>query len=58
MSDYKIDNEGSGQLFKNPVLEKLSRTHFAFPVSLYFILAFISLCVGLFMVRENPLKIL
>lgn len=30
-------NNGTKQLFENPILEKLSRTHIAIPVSLFFI---------------------
>jgi sterol desaturase/sphingolipid hydroxylase (fatty acid hydroxylase superfamily) len=36
MENYQISNKGSGTIFKNPLLEKLTRTHFAFPVILYF----------------------
>lgn len=32
-------NKGTKQLFKNPVLEKLSRTHIAVPISIFFIYA-------------------
>lgn len=30
-------NRGSKQLFKNPILEKLSRTHIAIPITIFFV---------------------
>lgn len=38
MKEFKIDNKGSQQLFSNKILERLTRTHFAFPVILYFLI--------------------
>lgn len=35
MSDVKPQNKGTKQLFKNPVLEKLSRTHIAVPLVIF-----------------------
>ena len=35
----KPRNNGSAQLFKNPILEKLTRTHIAVPISLFFIIS-------------------
>lgn len=35
MANVTIKNKGSKQLFKNPVLERLSRTHIAVPLTLY-----------------------
>lgn len=35
----KPKTKGSGQLFKNPVLERLSRTHISIPLSLYSIIS-------------------
>ncbi len=46
MKEFKIDNTGSGTLFQNPLLEKLTRTHFAFPVILYFVIGFLSMMCG------------
>jgi 4-hydroxysphinganine ceramide fatty acyl 2-hydroxylase len=43
MKDFKIDNKGSGQLFQNKFLEKLTRTHFLVPVILYFVVS--ALCI-------------
>lgn len=37
ITHVKPQNKGSKQLFENPVLEKLSRTHIAVPVTLFFI---------------------
>ncbi len=41
MKDFKIDNKGSAQLFKNPFLEKLTRTNFSVPVIFYYLLAIV-----------------
>lgn len=35
----KPNHKGSAQLFKNPVLERLSHTHIAIPISIFFIIA-------------------
>jgi sterol desaturase/sphingolipid hydroxylase (fatty acid hydroxylase superfamily) len=37
--EIKPQHKGTKQLFKNPVLEKLSRTHIAIPLTLYAILS-------------------
>jgi len=34
-TDLRPKNQGSKQLFKNPVLEKLSRTHISIPLSIF-----------------------
>ena len=39
-------HKGSAQLFKNPVLERLSHTHIALPVSIFVITTLISLYYG------------
>ncbi|MBL7924590.1 MAG: sterol desaturase family protein [Bacteroidia bacterium] len=39
MRSYHIKNKGTTSLFSNRFLEALTRTHFAIPVTLYFILA-------------------
>jgi 4-hydroxysphinganine ceramide fatty acyl 2-hydroxylase len=41
MRDFKIDNKGTTQLFRNRFLERLTRTHFIFPVILYYLVSFI-----------------
>jgi 4-hydroxysphinganine ceramide fatty acyl 2-hydroxylase len=48
MREYKISNHGSGQVFKNPVMEWLTRTHFLFPVILYFSLAGVCIAYAIF----------
>ena len=58
MQELKISNQGSEKLFKSPVLEKLSRTYFLFPVVLYFVIAIVSLAIGVFSIKENPVRIL
>lgn len=37
--ELKPKNQGSKQLFKNPVLEKLSRTHISVPLTIFFTFA-------------------
>jgi 4-hydroxysphinganine ceramide fatty acyl 2-hydroxylase len=51
MKDFKIDNKGSAQLFRNPVLEFLSRTNFLIPLIGYYALALIFLLLS-FLDRE------
>lgn len=43
MRDFKIDNKGTTQLFNNRLLERLTRTHFALPVILYYSFAVVAL---------------
>ena len=40
-------HKGSAQLFKNPVLERLSHTHIALPVGIFILTALLSLYYGL-----------
>ena len=40
-------HKGSAQLFKNPVLERLSHTHIALPVSIFVATALVSLYYGI-----------
>lgn len=41
------DNNGSARMFKNPVLEKLSRTHISIPIILFFSISAVSLFYAL-----------
>ncbi|WP_291784867.1 sterol desaturase family protein [Cecembia sp.] len=41
------DNNGSARIFKNPVLEKLSRTHISIPIILFFSISAVSLFYAL-----------
>src|SRR5690606_37730278 len=34
---YTPHNKGTKQLFKNPILEKLSRTHISIPITVFFV---------------------
>ncbi|TGE09678.1 sterol desaturase family protein [Hymenobacter fodinae] len=43
----KPKHKGSAQLFKNPVLERLSHTHIALPTSIFIITACVSLYYGI-----------
>ncbi len=36
-SEIKPQNKGTKQLFKNPILEKLSRTHISVPLTIFFV---------------------
>jgi 4-hydroxysphinganine ceramide fatty acyl 2-hydroxylase len=46
MKDFKIDNKGSAQLFRNPILEFLTRTNFLVPVIGYYAVAILFLILG------------
>jgi sterol desaturase/sphingolipid hydroxylase (fatty acid hydroxylase superfamily) len=43
MKNFKVDNKGSGQLFQNKFLERLTRTPFIVPVLFYYLVAL--LCI-------------
>ena len=45
--NVKPKHKGSAQLFKNPVLERLSHTHIALPTSIFIITAGVSLYYGI-----------
>ncbi|MFD2200223.1 sterol desaturase family protein [Shivajiella indica] len=36
------DNNGSAQMFQNPILERLTRTHISIPISLWFVIGTVS----------------
>jgi sterol desaturase/sphingolipid hydroxylase (fatty acid hydroxylase superfamily) len=46
MEDYKVSNKGSATLFKNPILEKLTRTNFYVPVILFLVLGIAASAYG------------
>lgn len=37
------DNNGTAQMFQNPLMEKLTRTHISIPIIMYFVVASVSL---------------
>jgi 4-hydroxysphinganine ceramide fatty acyl 2-hydroxylase len=37
------DNNGTAQMFQNPLIEKLTRTHISIPIVMYFVVASVSL---------------
>lgn len=39
----KPDNKGTAQMFQNPLMEKLTRTHISIPIIMYLVIASISL---------------
>ncbi|MCC2548825.1 sterol desaturase family protein [Hymenobacter sp. BT175] len=47
VAPVKPKHKGSAQLFQNPVLERLTHTHIALPVSIFLLTAVISLYYGL-----------
>jgi sterol desaturase/sphingolipid hydroxylase (fatty acid hydroxylase superfamily) len=55
--EIKPQHKGTKQLFKNPVLEKLSRTHIAIPLTLYAIIAVGFLVYGTMFIGLAPLKL-
>src|SRR5262245_27867719 len=46
MKEFKISNKGTATLFRHPLLERLSRTHFIFPVVFYYTVALACLVVS------------
>jgi 4-hydroxysphinganine ceramide fatty acyl 2-hydroxylase len=58
MKEFKIDNQGSATLFKNPVLERLTRTHFATPVIFYLVLAAVLIAYACVFVKISILSII
>ena len=50
MKQYKIDNKGSGRIFKNRTLEKLTRTPFIVPVAFFYLLSLVCLWIAI----HNP----
>jgi sterol desaturase/sphingolipid hydroxylase (fatty acid hydroxylase superfamily) len=49
----KISNTGSGLLFRNQWLERLTRTHFLFPVILYYVLSLAMILLAVFKVNQS-----
>lgn len=49
MKEFKISNKGTTKLFKSEILERLTRTHFLFPVILYYLLTALFLVNAFFM---------
>ncbi|HNR20646.1 MAG TPA: sterol desaturase family protein [Bacteroidia bacterium] len=48
MENFKVSNTGTTSLFKNPILEKLTRTNFFFPVVLFLVVGLSSAAYGFF----------
>ncbi|REJ80432.1 MAG: hypothetical protein DWQ33_12525 [Bacteroidetes bacterium] len=55
MRDFKIDNKGTTQLYKNPILEKLTRTNFLFPVILYYLIS--AFCISYLAIYRPEVKL-
>lgn len=47
MKEFSISNKGSARIFKNRILERLTRTHFIFPVLLFYSGSALSVAAGL-----------
>jgi len=58
MKDFKIDNKGSGRIFSNKILERLTRTNFLVPVLLYYAVSCITLSFVLLKRLLNPWHII
>ena len=43
----KPDNHGSAHMFKNPVLERLSRTHISIPITMFIVVGCFALYYGI-----------
>jgi sterol desaturase/sphingolipid hydroxylase (fatty acid hydroxylase superfamily) len=52
--DIKPQNRGTRRLFENPVLEKLSRTHIAVPLSVFFLYAAALLLWSVYTTEVSP----
>ncbi len=52
--ENKPSNKGTKVIFKNPILEKLSRTHIAVPISLFFVYSSALLFYSIYSVHMNP----
>ncbi|HYG39103.1 MAG TPA: sterol desaturase family protein [Cytophagales bacterium] len=55
---YKPKNKGTKVLFNNPVVEKLTRTHIAVPISIFVVFAIALLYVGFTRTVIHPLVII
>ena len=49
MDQYPISNKGTGKVFESRILERLTRTHFAFPVTLYYVIAAASIGYAIYL---------
>lgn len=47
MEDFKVSNYGTRQMFENPVLERLTRTHFLTPIIMFSFVSIVSVGYGL-----------
>lgn len=56
MKDFKIDNKGTGQLFSNKFLERLTRTNFIVPVSFFYFVAIVCLVAAYWLPEISLLK--
>ena len=47
MADHKPKNKGTTQVFKNPILERLSRTHISLPLTIFSIISVFLIYTGI-----------
>jgi len=47
------DNNGTAQMFQNPLIEKLTRTHISIPIIMYFVVASVSLYYAYYTTEIN-----
>ena len=48
MEDFKVSNKGTKQLFDNPYLEGLTRTHFLTPIIMFSVVSIASVSFGIY----------
>ncbi len=53
----KIPNTGTRLLFRNKWLERLTRTHFLFPVILYYVLSLTMILLAIFKVKQGVISL-
>ena len=58
MNEFRISNTGTTQLFRSKVLERLSRTPFMFPVSLYYLIGAVCITYAVVYTELNMWELL
>ncbi len=58
MSQFRISNVGSARLFESRILETLTRTRFVFPVTLYYLIALVSIGYAAFYTDQHLIRLL
>jgi sterol desaturase/sphingolipid hydroxylase (fatty acid hydroxylase superfamily) len=58
MKNFKINNKGSARLFSNKILERLTRTHFLIPVTLYYLCSLAMIAYAFYITGSTWLSLL